>query len=250
MRLGADGRAPRGSATSSGRAAGRLSASAAAGHAASPIRPRSWRPRSCRSCTMRCGAIGLRGRGGWRERLGLAPAQRDRAAGALHLRRRRARQIHADGPVLRRGAGRRRSAACISTPSCWRCIDALHRWRQARRAGDPIPPLARAIAERGLAALLRRVPGHQHRRRHAARPAVRGAVRAGRGGGHDLELRARRSLQGRAAARALPALHRSDQGAARHPASSTAAWITGCWRVQDLDVYHTPLGAAGDRGAR
>ena len=68
---------------------------------------------------------------------------------------------------------------------------------------------------RGDAALLRRVPGHRHRRCDDPRPAVRGAVRAGRRGGRDLQPRARRSLQGRAAARPLPAVHRAAEGAPR-----------------------------------
>ena len=52
---------------------------------------------------------------------------------------------------------------------------------------DPIR-LARGRDRRGeLAALLRRVPRHRHRRRDDPRPAVRAAVRARRGGGRDLE---------------------------------------------------------------
>ena len=63
--------------------------------------------------------------------------------------------------------------------------------RTARsRATTPIR-LAAARDRRGkLAALLRRVPRHRHRRRDDPRPAVHAAVRTGRGGGGDLERRA------------------------------------------------------------
>ena len=40
--------------------------------------------------------------------------------------------------------------------------------------------------------MLRRIPGHRHRRRHDPRPAVHASVRARRRGGRDLERAARR----------------------------------------------------------
>ena len=36
----------------------------------------------------------------------------------------------------------------------------IHAERQRAGSDDPIPPVARAIAERGAAAVLRRIPGH------------------------------------------------------------------------------------------
>ena len=109
-------------------------------------------------------------------------------------------RIHARGPrapaAPPRGAGGQRRAAPRPTPSC------------RSRA---------TIARRDAAALLRRVPGDQHRRRHDPGPALRGAVRRGRHGGRHLQPPAGRSLQGRPAARALPAVHRADQAAARGP---------------------------------
>ncbi len=54
--------------------------------------------------------------------------------------------------------------------------------------GEDADPARRRRDRRGeLAALLRRIPRHRHRRRHDPRPAVRAAVRTGRGGGGDLE---------------------------------------------------------------
>ena len=73
------------------------------------------------------------------------------AARPLHLRRGRPRQDDADGPVLRRGRGRRASAARISTPSwptCTRaCIDGGRRASAAKSTGDdPIAPVAAELA--------------------------------------------------------------------------------------------------------
>ena len=109
-----------------------------------------------------------------------ARAQRGADQGPLHLRRGRPRQDHADGPVLRGVAGRCASAACISTNSWPTCTSASTRCarssKPARSAtSDPIALAAAAIARRGLAALLRRIPRHRHRRCHDSRPAVHSA---------------------------------------------------------------------------
>ena len=99
--------------------------------------------------------------------------------------------------------------------------DRLHRRREELAAkgappeADTIVPIAKQIAQRDAAALLRRVPGHQHRRRHDPGAPVRGAVRRGPHRDRHVQPQARRSLQGRPAARALPALHRPGEGAAR-----------------------------------
>ena len=66
--------------------------------------------------------------------------------GPLPLRRGRARQVDADGPVLRDRAGRARSAACTSTPSCRRCTPAS----PARAPPAPptrCAPVADAVAD-------------------------------------------------------------------------------------------------------
>ena len=61
--------------------------------------------------------------------------------------------------------------------------DRLHRRREELAAkgappeADTIVPIAKAIAEETRAALLRRVPGHRHRRCDDPRPPVRDAVR-------------------------------------------------------------------------
>ena len=105
----------------------------------------------------------------------------------------------------------------------------LHRRREELLAkgappeADTIVPIAREIAQRDAAALLRRVPGHQHRRCDDPGPPVRDPVRRGHHGDRHLQPQARRSLQGRPAARPLPALHRSDQGAPGDPRAGRRA---------------------------
>ncbi len=79
--------------------------------------------------------------GGW----SLFKQARD-AARALHLGRCRARQIHADGSVLRRRARSRRNAACISTRSWSKRMRASMPSGRRARAIDPIAPVARIIA--------------------------------------------------------------------------------------------------------
>ena len=116
--------------------------------------------------------------------------------GALHLRRRRPRQDHADGPVLR-GARRSCASAARTSTSSWpTCTSACGSSASSMKAGEQrrgSDPAHRRGARRGkLAALLRRIPRHRHRRRHDPRAAVHAAVRARRRGGRDLE-RARRT---------------------------------------------------------
>ena len=82
-----------------------------------------------------------------------------------------------------------------------------------RRRGPDRGSRPTTIAEETLAALLRRVPRHRHRRRDDPGPAVHAAVRARRGGGGDLERAAGRALQGRAQPRAVPAVHRAHRAA-------------------------------------
>ena len=103
------------------------------------------------------------------------PAPGRAAPGALPLRRRRHRQVHADGPVLRRGAGRRQA------PGPFPCLHAGGAGTPAYLApgdqgqqGRPPAGAGRRPDRRGLADLLRRVPRGQRGRRHDPGPAVRG----------------------------------------------------------------------------
>ena len=79
-------------------------------------------------------------------RLGPRPAGGEAGARPLPLRRRRPRQVDADGPVLRERPGRARSAASTSTPSCRRSTPASP-GRAPRGATDPVRPVADAIAD-------------------------------------------------------------------------------------------------------
>ncbi len=80
------------------------------------------------------------------------------------------------------------------------------RWRRDRADG------ARDLRG-GVAALLRRISRHRHRRCDDPRTAVRQTVRTRHRRGRDLQRRAGGSLQGRAEPRAVPALHRADRRA-------------------------------------
>ena len=133
------------------------------------------------------------------ERAGLAVRQAHPAPpeGPLSLGLGRPRQDHADGPVLRGARRFSASAASISTPSWPMCTSAsmpgatqLQGRRRSRATIRSRPsPSAR---RRGLGAVLRRVHGHRHRRRHDPRPLVHGVVRPRRRGGRDLQRRAGR----------------------------------------------------------
>ena len=100
------------------------------------------------------------------------------------------------------------SAASISTSSCSTCSGACiccGRTTGARTRWPSWRPRSPGAA----AALLRRVPRRQHRRRHDPGPPVRGPVRARCGDGRDLELAARPSLRERTQSRPFPAVHRA-----------------------------------------
>ena len=71
----------------------------------------------------------------------------------------------------------------------------IYAFRQKIKSGeigdeDPIQLAAARDRRRDLAALLRRIPRHRHRRRHDPRPAVQTPVRARHRGGRDLECAA------------------------------------------------------------
>ena len=136
--------------------------------------------------------------------------------GSVHLGIGRARQDHADGPVLRvpragaeaarpfpRLHGRRPQADLrLATEEKGQCGQGRrpHRSRGGR-AGQGRD-----------AAVLRRIRGHRHHRRHDPRTAVPGALGAQRDRGRHLQRRSRRPLQGRPQPRPVPALHRHDPG--------------------------------------
>ena len=144
-------------------------------------------------------------------RLAVRQPQGAAAQGPLHLRRRRPRQDHADGFVLRSKSGGAQAPRAFSriharrARTHFRAAPEDEARRARRRRSDPA--CRRAIARRGLAALLRRIPRHRHRRRHDFGPAVRAIVRARRRGRRHLERGAGRALQGRLEPRAVRAVH-------------------------------------------
>ena len=122
--------------------------------------------------------------------------------GPLHLRRRRPRQDHADGFVLRNEPGRAQAPRPFSRIHARRARThsrraAGHEARRARRRRSD-PARRRRAGRPGVAALLRRVSRHRHRRRHDPRAAVHAIVRARHRDGGNLE-RARRTSSTRTA---------------------------------------------------
>ncbi len=147
-----------------------------------------------------------------------SPRRRRRTdQGLLHLRRRRPRQDHADGLVLRGDAGatqaahpfprvharRARARACLPA-------EAQARRDQGRRCH---PAGRRRPRGRSMAPVLRRVSRHRHRRRDDPRSPVHAAVRARCGRGCDVERRAGRALPRRSQPQPVPAVHRAARGA-------------------------------------
>jgi hypothetical protein len=132
----------------------------------------------------------------------------------LHPRAGRPRQVDADGPFLRRD----RRPGQAQDP---------FRWVHARGARGPEGPAAprhdgraaggpRRSPDRAcLAAVLRRVPAPEHRRRDDPRPPVRGPVRARPRHGRDLQLRPRTALRRRPEPGPLRAVHRAAARAGR-----------------------------------
>ncbi len=78
--------------------------------------------------------------------------------------------------------------------------------------------------------LLRRVPRRRHRRRDDPRPPAVGALRARRRVRDDDELRARRAVAERPAARAVPADDRAPRRSGSTSSRSTPGSTTGCGR--------------------
>ena len=165
-----------------------------------PIRRRNRRPRGCRTCGRRCAAT-IR-----------APHAAAATACCGRLLRRKPADAEAptgtpNGLYLVGEVGRGKSmlmdlffAAAevarkqrihfhrfMQNVACARsCLEA---GQSGRHRSDPAA--GRRHRGRGGAAVLRRVPGQRHRRRDDPGPAVPGPVRARRGGGRDLQRRAR-----------------------------------------------------------
>ena len=194
-----------------------------AGAGARPADRRDLRQSACRRSRAR--SAGCSPSGATTQRAGARP---------LHPGRRRARQDHADGHVLRAACRCGASAASISTTSWPTSHDRINRHRQALKRGEVQrgrpDPAGRPRARRGgLGAVLRRIRGHRHRRRHDPVAAVLGAVRERRRAGRDLQRRARRSLSRRPQPAAVRAVHPHAQAAHRRYSRSTPARTTG-WR--------------------
>ena len=95
-----------------------------------------------------------------------------------------------------------------------------------KEAGDPIAPVAAAIADETRLLALRRDDGHQFARRDDPVAAVHRADRGGGDIGRDQQPRAVRTLQERPQPRAFPALHRADRTAPRRGLARMARRIT------------------------
>ncbi len=138
---------------------------------------------------------------GWRpSRLGLFarldPQRRLGAARRVHAWRRRPRQDHADGSLLRGDGLRAEAPAPLS-----RVHERGARAHRARAGDDrrrPHPLRRRRDRSRRRPAVLRRASRHRHCRRHDPRPAVQGALRARPRACRDLERRRRTGFTGTA----------------------------------------------------
>ena len=121
------------------------------------------------------------------------------------------------------------------------------RSRPARYSDDdPIRARRRGDRRRGVAALLRRVPRHRHRRRDDPRPAVHAPVRAGVVVVATSNVRAGRALQGRPQPRAVPAVHRADRAAHGGGAARRARPTSGSRSSPAQPVWYVPADATAD----
>ena len=96
----------------------------------------------------------------------------------------------------------------------------LHQWRQAMKRGeatgeDPIAPVATELAREASLLCFDEFSVRDIADAMILRAIVHGSVHGRRGGGCDLERRAGRTLQGRPQPRAVPAVRRASERAAR-----------------------------------
>ena len=181
----------------------------------------------------RCGA-------GAAARRACCVAQRRRAGaqGALHFRPRRPRQDHADGPVLRghHVPAKRRVHFHEFMAEVHDRIGAARK----SEPGDPIPHVARAIAAKTRAAVLRRAARHRHRRCHDPGPAVQGRCSRPRWWWWPPPTCRPRELYKNGLNRAaVPALHR---------AASRSTWTSrSCWRPRTSGSRSLPASRSTSR---
>ena len=116
--------------------------------------------------------------------------------------------------------------------------------------GDLIAAHRRVDLRGGVAALLRRIPRHRHRRRDDPGPAVRTTVRTRHRGGGDVERRAGRALQGRPEPGAVPALHRPDRAITWRCCGSMPAPISGWKSSAGVKMWLVPADCGRRRRAR
>ena len=177
-------------------------------------------------------------------RLGPRDDEGGTGAGALPLRRGRARQVDADGPVLRLGRGGG------ETPGPLPCLHAGGPCRDPCRAQDrsrgPDPARGRRYRRRRGVALLRRNADHRYHGCHDRGPPVRTHAGTRRGDGGDLEPAPRRPLQGRAEPAPLRPLHRDDQDPAGSARTGRARGSPAGPAARGGDLPRTP-GRAGRR---
>ncbi len=122
--------------------------------------------------------------------------------------------------------------------------------RRLKGEADPLAAVAAQHREALSARLLRRVPRLRHRRRDDPRAACSTALfDARRRVRDDVELRARRAVARRPAARALPADDRADQASGSTWSRSTPASTTGCARSSSVRDVPRAGRRRGRRGA-
>ena len=173
-----------------------------------------------------------------------APARRG-AEGPLHLRRRRARQNHADGPVLQHRRGQAEAARAFPRVHGGRACQACR-----RAAGGQGRPNRRRGQDRrrgGAAALPRRAFRHRHRGRDDPEPAVRHAVP----GRHDRRRHLEQPIRATFTRTAATAIFSCPSSISSKRTwsfcSSKPPAITGSSQLGSSPLYFSPLGPSATR---